>query len=157
MLRQQVDTLLPIVAITAISIVVAWVLFEILESTATVRSGWYQLGGGIAGFVVVFLMLRSWYDRRDAQRAENLAIEIARLSAATIVRESGDDIAALNTAYSDNKYQLRDYFSRQNKDWLTLLLRELHKQTIRQARQQYPHLREWKPKEEILDTVVEDL
>lgn len=157
MTSRHVDTLLPISIIVAISFAVALGLFKLMESTATVNGGWYQLGGGAAGFAVVFLMLRSWYDRLDARRAEDLAIEIARLSAAGIVREGGDDIAALNTAYNDVKYALSDYLSRQDKRWLDVLLRELHTQTIRQARQQYPGLREWQPKEAVLDIVVEDI
>ncbi|MFC1968073.1 hypothetical protein ACFLVX_01615 [Chloroflexota bacterium] len=156
MLRRQLDNLMPIVVIVIISLAVALVLFKLLESTATVSGSWFDLGGGVAGFVVVLWMLYSWYERRDKRNADDIAIEIARLSAASIVREGGDDIAALNTAYSDNKYQLSDYFRRQDKRWLQLLLKELSIQTRRQARENYPHLREWQPEEEIVDTVVED-
>ena len=157
MTSRHVDTLLPISIIVAISFAVAWGLFELMKSTAEVKAGWYQLGGGAAGFAVVFWMLRSWYDRLDARRAEELAIEIARLSAASIVREGGDDIAALNTAYNDVKYQLGDYFRRQDKHWLDVLFKEFRTQTIRQARQQYPALREWQPEEAVLDIVVENI
>jgi Zn-dependent protease with chaperone function len=156
MWRQHIDILLPIAVIATISFVVAWGLFALLESTATVSGNWFQLGGGAGGFVVVFWMLRSWYERRDARRADDLAIEIARLSAVSIVKEGGDDVAALNTAYSDNKSQLSDYFSRQDNRWLSLLLKELGPQTKRQVREMYPHLREWQPEEAILDTVLED-
>jgi hypothetical protein len=161
MLNRHVDTLLPIVVITLMSFAVAYGLFKVLESTAAVGGSWYQLGGGAAGFAFVFWMLRSWYDDRDKRgmREDNLAIAIASLSAIDIVRgsrESEDSIAALNTGYSDAKETLRDLFSGQDKDWLEKLLNELRTQTRRQARQQYPHLREWQPEEEVIDTVVED-
>lgn len=157
MTSRHVDTLLPISIIVAISFAVAWGLFELMKSTAEVKAGWYQLGGGAAGFAVVFWMLRSWYDRLDARRAEDLAIVIAHLTAASIVREGGENKFALDTSYNDDKDKLRDYFSRQDKHWLDVLLRELRTQTIRQARQQYPSLREWQPKEKVQDPVVEDI
>lgn len=157
MLSRYVYTVLPIATIVGISFALAWGLFKLLGSTATVSGSWFQLGGAVAGWVVIFGVLRSWYDRLAARHAEDLAIEIARLNAASIVREGGDDIAALNTAYSDVKNQLGDYFSRQDKGWLVVLLRELRTQTIRQARLLYPHLRGWQPEEAVLETVVEDL
>lgn len=157
MTNRYVDIFIPIVTIVVISFAVAYGLFKLLGSTAALSGSWYQLGGGIAGFTFVFWMLRSWYDRLASQRADDLAIEIARLNAAIIVREAGDDVAALNTAYSDVKYQLGDYFSRQDKRWVEVLLRELRTQTIRQARLQYPHLRQWQPEEAVVATVVEDL
>lgn len=156
MLKRQLDTLMPVVIVTVISFFVAWGLFALLKSTATVNSSWFQLGGGAAGFLVIFWMLRSWSESRDARRAENLAIEIAQLSATNIVRESGNDINALNTAYSDMQYQLKDSFKRQENNWVNVLLKELHSQTIRQARNYYPELRQWEPEETTRETVDEN-
>ena len=102
-------------------------------------------------------LLYSWYERQAKRHAEGLAIEIARLSAASIVREGKNNRIALNTVYNDTRDRLGDYFSGQDKRWLALLIEELKTQTRRQVRDKYPKLREWEPKEESLDTVVEDL
>ncbi|MDD4108468.1 MAG: hypothetical protein PHH93_07100 [Prolixibacteraceae bacterium] len=151
------NTLVPIIIIVTLSFAVALGLFKLMESSATVTSNWYQLGGGIAGFVVIFWLLRSWYDHRETQNSEDLAIEIARLSAANIIRESGNDTVALKTGYNDLKNQLRDHFKRQDKNWLNILFEELRNETILQAREQYPELRNWEPEEIEIETVIEDI
>jgi hypothetical protein len=45
--------LLVITALFTMSLLAAWVLFKILQSTASVSKPEYQLGGAAAGFVVI--------------------------------------------------------------------------------------------------------
>jgi uncharacterized membrane protein len=157
MANRHIDTLLPIIVIVGISFVVALGLFKLLDSEASAQGPWFQLGGGIAGFVVVLVLLYRWHERLDTRRAEELAIEIARLTAISIAREGDNNIPALNTSYNDELDYLQEHFRRQDKQWLNVLLSELRKQTIRQVRQQYPELREWNPERRTQETVVEEI
>lgn len=157
MRNRHFDVLFPITIIVAISFLVAWGLFRLLESSATLQGNWYQLGGGIAGFSFIFLMLRSWFDKLDTRRSEDLAVEIGRLSAVSVLKEGGNNIVALNTVYSDMRQQLCDRFENQDKHWLSTLLSEYHMETIRQARLLYPNLRQWEPDERLRATVIENI
>lgn len=53
--------LLVITALFSMSLLAAWVLFKILQSTATVTKPEYQLGGAAAGFVVILSILSLTY------------------------------------------------------------------------------------------------
>lgn len=149
------DTLFPIVVIVGLAFAVAWGLFHLLQSTGAFTSGAVQLGGAAAGFMSVFVALIAWYDRLDARRSEDLAVEISRLLAATIVREGRDDVAALNTTYIDLHDSFEDSFRRQNRRWRERLVQEMRRETIRQVKLQYPHLKNWQPAEVVVETVVE--
>ncbi len=149
------NTLMPIIIIVLLSFVVALGLFKLMESSATVTGSWYQLGGGIAGFVVIFWLLRTWYEHRESKNVEDLAFEIARLSAANIIRDSGNDTVALNTGYNDLKNQLQDHFKRWDEKWLNILIKGLKDETTLQVKEQFPELRNWTPKEIEIETVID--
>jgi len=155
MATRHFDTLFPIVVIIGLAFAVAWGLFHLLQSTGTFTSGAIQLGGAAAGFMGVFVTLIAWYDRLDARRSEDLAVEIARLLAATIVREGRDDVAALNTTYIDLRDFFEDSFCHQSRLWRKRLVLEMRRETIRQVKLQYPHLKNWQPSEGEVQTVVE--
>jgi len=53
--------LLVITALFSMSLIAAWVLFNILKSTATVTKPEYQLGGAAAGFVIILSILSLTY------------------------------------------------------------------------------------------------
>jgi hypothetical protein len=155
MATRHFDTLFPIVAIVGLAFAVAWGSFHVLQSTGTFTSGAIQLGGSAAGFMGVFVTLIAWYNRLDARCSEDLAVEIARLLAATIVREGRDDVAALNTTYIDLRDSFVDSFRHQSRRWRRRLILEMRREAIRQVKLQYPHLKNWQPAEVEVETVVE--
>ena len=53
--------LLVISVLFSMSLLAAWVLFNVLKSTATVTKPEYQLGGAAAGFVVILSLLSVFY------------------------------------------------------------------------------------------------
>jgi len=156
MANRHIDTLLPILVLAGISFLLAWGLFEVLKSTAEVKGPWYNLGGGIAEFFVVLVFLYNWHNKLDVRRSEDFAIEIARLTAISIVKEGGNNRSDLNTSYNDEFDGLEDLFERQDKKWKKLLFKELEKQTKLKARENYRELRDWSPTRQKQPT-VEDI
>lgn len=160
MTNKYVYTILPIIVIVAISFIVALGLFKLLESTASVGEGWYNLGGGIAGFAIVFWMLRSWHDELEKRHlnSTNIATSIASLYASNIVSETNDsdDVkAALGTSYSEAVGDIEYLFREQDKGWLKMLLKELQYETHQKIRKRYRHLKDWEIEESIADTIIE--
>jgi|KBSMisStaDraftv2_1062788.scaffolds.fasta_scaffold09948_6 hypothetical protein len=65
---------MPLVVITALfsmSLLAAWVLFKLLQSTATVTKPEYQLGGAAAGFVVILSILSLTYMQVNSKQSDD--------------------------------------------------------------------------------------
>ncbi len=54
-----------------LSLLAAWVLFKVLQSTATVSKPEYQLGGAAAGFVVILTLLSVTYIQVDNKKKQD--------------------------------------------------------------------------------------
>src|SRR5271167_3431721 len=64
--NEGVDMQLVVISVLfGLSLLAAWVLFKVLQSTATVSKPGYQLGGAAAGFVVILTLLSVTYIRVD--------------------------------------------------------------------------------------------
>jgi hypothetical protein len=65
---------MPLVVISvlfSLSLFAAWVLFRVLQSTATVSKPEYQLGGAAAGFVVILTILSLAYMQVDSRKNQD--------------------------------------------------------------------------------------
>ena len=65
---------MPLVVISVLfglSLLAAWVLFKVLQSTATVSKPQYQLGGAAAGFVVILTILSVTYMQVDDKKKQD--------------------------------------------------------------------------------------
>jgi len=71
-------TLVVISVLFGLSLLAAWVLFKVLQSTATVTKPEYQLGGAAAGFVVILTLLIFGYSQLDNKKVQ---ASIAKLTA----------------------------------------------------------------------------
>jgi hypothetical protein len=65
--KQRLSGLGVVTTLAALSLAAAFVLFKGLESTAVFKSQKADLGGAIAGFVVVFMLLRATYFKDSAE------------------------------------------------------------------------------------------
>lgn len=80
-------TLLVISVLFSLSLLAAWVLFNLLKSTATVSKPEYQLGGAAAGFVVILTLLSLIYmqvsnkQNQDTINSLNAQLEKAKSDA----------------------------------------------------------------------------
>jgi hypothetical protein len=63
--------LLVITALFTMSLLAAWVLFKILQSTASVSKPEYQLGGAAAGFVVILSILSLTYMQVSSRQIDD--------------------------------------------------------------------------------------
>lgn len=63
--------LLVITALFTMSLLAAWVLFKILQSTASVSKPEYQLGGAAAGFVVILSILSLTYMQVNSRQIDD--------------------------------------------------------------------------------------
>jgi hypothetical protein len=79
---------MPLVVISVLfclSLLAAWVLFNLLQSTATVSKPEYQLGGAAAGFVVILTLLSVTYiqvdDKKKQQNITELAADLQKAQA----------------------------------------------------------------------------
>ena len=70
--------LLVISILFGLSLLAAWILFKVLQSTAAVKRSDYQLGGAVAGFVVILSLLSVTYMQVDNRRHSD---QLARLTA----------------------------------------------------------------------------
>jgi hypothetical protein len=68
-------TLIPISVIVALSLVVAWVLFGVLDSTGLIKNDVAEFGGAAAGFFATLIFLRRWYDKLDERRNRTSQLE----------------------------------------------------------------------------------
>ena len=65
---------MPLVVISvlfSLSLLAAWILFRVLQSTATVSKPEYQLGGAAAGFVVILSILILAYMQVDSRKNQD--------------------------------------------------------------------------------------
>ena len=63
--------LLVISVLFSLSLLAAWVLFNVLKSTAKVTKPEYQLGGAAAGFVVILTLLAVFYMQVDSKEDQD--------------------------------------------------------------------------------------
>lgn len=63
--------LLVISVLFSLSLLAAWVLFNVLKSTATVTKPEYQLGGAAAGFTVILTLLSVFYMQVDSKQNQD--------------------------------------------------------------------------------------
>ncbi len=89
---------MPLVVISvlfSLSLLAAWVLFNVLQSTATVSKPQYQLGGAVAGFVVILTLLSLTYIRVDDKGKQNTITALNdRLEAANAQAADGSKCLA---------------------------------------------------------------
>ena len=82
--------LLVVSVLFGLSLLAAWVLFELLKSTATVSKPEYQLGGAAAGFVVILTLLSVFYLQVDSKKnQENILSLRTRLDEAKAEADKG--------------------------------------------------------------------
>src|SRR5436190_4126086 len=78
-------TLLIISVLFSLSLLAAWVLFRILQSTAAVSKPEYQLGGAAAGFVVILTLLSLVYmqvdNKKNQDTINSLNAQLSRVKA----------------------------------------------------------------------------
>jgi hypothetical protein len=99
---------MPLVIITVLfglSLLAAWVLFKVLQSTATVSKPEYQLGGAAAGFVVILTLLSVTYmqvdDKKKQQTISDLQDQLKHANAlATKGKECLTEQSAAEVIYS---------------------------------------------------------
>jgi len=93
---------MPLVIISVLfglSLLAAWILFKVLQSTATVSKPEYQLGGAAAGFVVILTLLSVTYIQVDDKRNQNKITEITKqLADATTKASNGTECLAQQSA-----------------------------------------------------------
>jgi hypothetical protein len=66
---------MPLVVISvlfSLSLLAAWVLFNVLKSTAKVTKPEYQLGGAAAGFVVILTLLSVFYMQLGSKQSQDV-------------------------------------------------------------------------------------
>ena len=56
-MRNRASSVIVVAVLTVLSGAGAFLLFKLLESQATVRGTWYDVGGAAAGFIVIYWML----------------------------------------------------------------------------------------------------
>jgi hypothetical protein len=83
-------TLLVISVLFSLSLLAAWVLFKLLQSTANVTRPEYQLGGAAAGFVVILTLLSLVYMQVDSRKNQEIINSLnAQLTKARTAAEDG--------------------------------------------------------------------
>jgi len=140
--------LIPIVVIVVLSLIVAYVLFAVLESTGVLRFEQANFGGAAAGFFFSLWVLKRWYDNlyeRYLQHQE-LAKTVADLLAKEVVRAAGDDKLALTAQYSEMLQYIPVQFKSFDDKWRNLLLTEFQEQ-IMAAIRTVSGLSGWEPPE----------
>ncbi len=70
-MREADMPLFVISVLFGLSLLAAWVLFKVLQSTATVSKPEYQLGGAAAGFVVILTLLSVTYIQVDNKKKQD--------------------------------------------------------------------------------------
>jgi len=79
-----VSTLSVVAVLFTCSLVAAFVLFRILQSTAVIRKKEYQVGGAAAGFLIIYMALYGSYAQLQkaplAACQAQLAVDVAQLS-----------------------------------------------------------------------------
>jgi hypothetical protein len=74
-----------------LSLLAAWVLFNLLKSTAAVSRPEYQLGGAAAGFVVFLSLLSGIYIEVNNQKLQQQITDLSKqLADATLAEQKGD-------------------------------------------------------------------
>ena len=74
-----------------LSLLAAWVLFNLLKSTAAVSKPEYQLGGAAAGFVVFLSLLSGIYIEVNNQKMQQQLADLTqKLTEATNAEKKGD-------------------------------------------------------------------
>jgi hypothetical protein len=98
---------MPLVIISVLfglSLLAAWVLFRILQSTATVKNEDYQLGGAVAGFVVILSLMSFTYMRVDNNskqtQIDTLTSQLTRETALAKKTKSSLDAQTAVVTYS---------------------------------------------------------
>jgi hypothetical protein len=82
--------LLVISVLFSLSLLAAWVLFNVLKSTAKVTKPEYQLGGAAAGFVVILTLLSVFYMQLGSkQNQDNINKLTSQLADARAEAEKG--------------------------------------------------------------------
>src|ERR1700687_901741 len=82
-----------------LSLLAAWVLFKVLQSTATVSKPEYQLGGAAAGFVVILTLLSVTYIQVDDKKKQDNIAELTKdLADARVAATKGNDCLAEQSA-----------------------------------------------------------
>ncbi len=94
-------TLKVVIGLFCASLLGAFVLFRVLQSTALITEKRYQAGGAIAGFMLIFMVLSSlWWnatwklaeDQRKIEEARALQAQAAEWSIDGEVREEGPSV-----------------------------------------------------------------
>lgn len=76
-MRYSVKSLLVLAALFGLSLTAAWVLYGQLQSVAEGTWAGFKLGGAVAVFVVVFLLLRTTYERTLGKSVVKVQISFA--------------------------------------------------------------------------------
>jgi hypothetical protein len=91
--REDHMPLMPLIVISVLfglSLLAAWVLFKLLQSTATVNKPEYQLGGAAAGFVVILTLLIFGYSQLENKSVQaNITKLTAELADAKAEADQG--------------------------------------------------------------------
>jgi len=77
-LEKETRALMTVVVFFMLSLIGAWVLFSTLESYAEMWSPPYRLGGAVAGFFIIFLVLFMTYSKLTAKPVSTLMKEASR-------------------------------------------------------------------------------
>ncbi len=76
-MRYSGKSLLVVAALFALALVAAWVLYGQLQSVAEGTYAGFKLGGAVAVFVVVFLLLRATYERTLGKSVVKVQVSFA--------------------------------------------------------------------------------
>ena len=97
-------SLIVIAALFGMSLLAAYVLFKILQSTATVSKPEYQLGGAAAGFVVILSLLSFTYiqvnDKTNETKLSKAQQQITELQEKVALGKACLDAAKLEVTYA---------------------------------------------------------
>jgi hypothetical protein len=95
--------LLVITTLFGLSLLAAWILFKFLQSSASVSKPEYQLGGAVAGFVVILSLLSLTYIQVDSKRHEEQLTQLTA-SLAEAQNHAADGNACLARERTENVF-----------------------------------------------------
>ena len=76
---KQENPLLALSVLVVLSLVVAYILFGVLQSTGLVKNDYAEFGGAAAGFLATLYLLHKWYSKMRARENQALRSELETL------------------------------------------------------------------------------
>jgi hypothetical protein len=80
MLDKTSNPIIVLPVLVVLSLVVALVLFGLLESSGFIKNDYAEFGGAAAGFIVTLCLLHRWYSKMQKIKVDSLTNEVARLT-----------------------------------------------------------------------------